>query len=90
MNAKQVAQAFAVLGVRERAFCRLAIYAGMRPGEIIALRRSDLRGNTITVDDRVYKGQSAEPKNRKHREVSLSPAVVTDLTAWKQFALDSE
>jgi integrase len=90
MSAVQVSQALAALDIRERAFCRLAIYAGIRPGEIIALRWSDLHGESITVDDRVYKGQSAEPKNRKPREVSLSPAVVRDLMLWKQFALDSD
>jgi integrase len=90
MSAEQVGLALSSLWVRERAFCRLAIYAGMRPGEIIALKWSDVKDDLLTVDDRVYKGVKDEPKNRKSRNASLSPSVLGDLKAWRKVALDSE
>ena len=76
-----------MLDIRERAFCCLAIYAGMRPGEIIALRWSDLRGGNALVDDRYYKGEQDDPKNRKARMVALSPAVQRDLAIWRAFVV---
>lgn len=90
MTAEEVKVMLSVLGVRERAFCRLAIYAGMRPGEIIALRWEDIQGTTVLIDDRVYKGVTDETKTRKVRKVGLSASVVKDLELWQKFALDSE
>lgn len=90
MTPEQVQHALEVLDVRERAFCRLAIYAGMRPGEIIALRWSDVEGDHALIDDRYYKGEQDKPKNRKARTVALSPAVRRDLSAWKSFAVSED
>jgi integrase len=87
MTPDQVQRALEVLDLRERTFCRLAIYAGMRPGEIIALRWSDIEDGCALVDDRFYKGEQGETKNRKPREVALSPAVQRDLAAWRSFAV---
>lgn len=90
MTADQVRQALACLDIRERAFCRLAIYAGMRPGEIIALRWSDIENGEALADDRFYKGVRDTTKNDKVRGVALSPSVTADLINWRAFALDSE
>jgi integrase len=90
MTPDQVAKALDVLDLRERTFCRLAIYAGMRPGEIIALRWSDIQEGHALVDDRFYKGQQSDPKNRKSRSVALSPAVQRDLEAWHAFAVSPD
>ena len=87
MTPEQVQQALDVLDLRERVFCRLAIYAGMRPGEIIALRWTDINGSLALVDDRFYKGVADDPKNRKARKVGLSPVVVRDLATWRAFAV---
>jgi len=87
MTPEEIQQALEVLDIRERAFCRLAIYAGMRPGEIIALRWSDIRGDHALVDDRYYKGEQGDPKNRKARFVALSPVVQRDLATWRAFAI---
>jgi integrase len=90
MTPDQVQRALEVLDLRERTFCRLAIYAGMRPGEIIALRWNDIREGHVLVDDRFYKGKQDDPKNRKSRIVALSPAVQRDLAAWRSFAVSDD
>ena len=90
MTPEQVQSALEVLDLRERVFCRLAIYAGMRPGEIIALRWSDIREGHALVDDRYYKGKQDDPKNRKSRIVALSPVVERDLAAWRSFAIGDD
>lgn len=89
MSADQVQRALAVLDLRERTFCRLAIYAGMRPGEIIALKWTDIKASSALVDDRFYKGVAGSTKNRRARTVALSPAVVADLEMWRALAIDS-
>ena len=86
MTAEQVVQAMDIMDIRERAFCRLAIFAGMRPGEIIALRWSDIHDGMALVDDRIYKGKQDTTKNSKSRAVALSPMVLRDLETWRHFA----
>lgn len=88
MTAGQVTQALAVLDLRERLFCRLAIYAGIRPGEIIALRWTDIDAGMARVDDRFYKGEGGTTKNRKPRMVALSASVQADLENWRPFSVD--
>lgn len=93
MTPDQVQAALACLDLRERLFCRFAVYAGMRPGEIIALRWSDINGTTALVDDRWYRGKQGTPKGRgtgKVRKVALSPAVVRDLLIWQNWRTESE
>lgn len=90
MTPEQVGQALAVLDLRERLFCRLAIFAGMRPGEIIALRWADIDTGMARVDDRYYKGQQGTTKNRKPRMVALSESVQRDLASWRPFAIRAD
>jgi len=79
-----------VLDIRERAFVRLAIVAGMRPGEICALTWKDIEGEKATVSKRVYRGIIDTTKNSECREVYLSPLIRRDLELWKEFALPGE
>lgn len=90
MTAEQAAAALAVLDLRERLFCRLAIFAGMRPGEIIALKWPDIEAGMARVDDRYYKGRQGTTKNRRPRMVALSASVQSDLKLWRAFAIDVE
>lgn len=90
MTVEQVKIAIAALDLRERAFCRLALFAGMRPGEIIALRWSDIDGSGALIDDRIYRGISDDPKNNKKRNAALATKVLADLHLWRQFAAESE
>lgn len=83
MSADQVTQAFAVLDLRERLVFRLAVLAGLRPGEIFALRQSRLTENSAQVQERIYRGRLDTPKTRKSvRMVALSASLQTDLRDW--------
>lgn len=90
MSPEQLHQALGVLDLRERTFCRLAIYGGMRPGEIIALRWTDIDSGMARVDDRYYKGKQGSTKNGKARMVALSASVQVDLELWQQFAITTD
>ncbi len=88
MTADDVRRALSVLDVRERCFYRLAVYAGMRPGEICGLKWADIdeHARTAVVDDRWYNGQPGTVKTGKPRVVALSDSVMTDLHVWHMLA----
>jgi integrase len=89
MTHEQVKQALETLDIRERAFVRLAVIAGMRPGEIVALKWDDVQGEKATVSKRVYRGVIDTTKNAESRDVYLSPSTRRDLELWRQFALEN-
>lgn len=44
---------------------RMAVFDGMRPGEILAVRLGRISLYSILIDRRVYKGDVDSPKGRK-------------------------
>jgi integrase len=74
-------------GDRWSALWRLAATTGMRRGELVALRWSDLEGadlvvrrNRVVVDHVVIEGT---PKNSRSRRIALDPATLTALSRWR-------
>jgi integrase len=74
--------------LREELISRLAIFEGMRPGEILALRWKVVRKYALTVEERVYKRVFDTPKNGKVREVALSDRTSELLKEWGDLAED--
>jgi len=76
------------LELRERLFCRFALFAGMRPGEIIGLRWTSFDDALARIDQRVYKGDVDRPKGRRGRNTSrvaaMPSSLLGDLKAWKE------
>jgi len=91
MTREDIAAALNCLDLRERLFVRFALFAGMRPGEIIALRWNAFDHTLARVEHRMYKGQSDRPKGRKGRNTSrtaaLGSGLMLDLAAWQEFSL---
>ena len=87
MSPEQIRLALAVLGLRDRLIFRLAVFDGMRPGEVLAIRLGNVSGNSLLVDQRVYKGMFDTPKGRKGKKTSriiaLSGGTVADLELWR-------
>jgi integrase len=54
LTAKEVKRVFEALELRERLIVKLAILAGMRPGEIFGLRRGRV-GECASIQERVYR-----------------------------------
>jgi len=77
-----------VFDLRERLIARLAIFEGMRPGEILALRWKSIVGDKIWVDQRVYKRVLNTPKNGKTREAAMSSGTLELLNEWAELAQD--
>ena len=68
LSTEEVILYLEVLDLRERLIARLAIFEGMRPGEIFALRWRSVRDEIIRVEQRVYKRLLDMPKSGKTRE----------------------
>jgi integrase len=75
-------------GLREKLIARLAIFEGMRPGEILALRWKSVAGEIIRVEERVYKRKFNTPKNGKTREGAISDGTLELLKEWAGLAQD--
>jgi integrase len=80
-----------VLGPRERLIFRMAVFDGMRPGEILAIRIGNISGESVLIDQRAYKGNIDTPKGRKgkrtSRTVGLSPGTIAELNVWRMLLL---
>jgi integrase len=83
MTLEEVNLAQTVLSLRERLIFKLGVIAGMRPGEIFALRRRSVQGIAADIRQRVYKGDLDTPKTSKSvRQAALANSVLEDLEAW--------
>jgi integrase len=71
------------LGQRDATLVVLLAYAGLRPGEALALRWADVRERTLLVHHAVSLGRIAPTKTRRSRTVRLPAPLASDLRAWR-------
>ena len=87
MTREQIIKALTVLDIRERLIFRLALFNGMRPGEVLAIRLLNIGEKSLYIDQRLYKGNLDTPKGRKgkrtDRTIGLSPGTVTEINLWR-------
>jgi integrase len=85
MSPDQIQNVFGILDIRERLITKLAVLAGMRPGEIFGLKWGDVDGNSLEVKRRVYEGVLDSPKSgRGFRTVGLGPSVAKDMGEYRK------
>jgi integrase len=85
MSIANIREALGGLEKREALICRLAILAGMRPGEIFALRWGRIGDAFAEVTERVYEGVLDTPKTDKSiRNAALTDGLVASLEEWRQ------
>jgi integrase len=91
LTIEEVKKVFNALGqLRERLIVKLAILAGMRPGEIFGLRRGGFGECVASIQQRVYRGKIDTPKTEKSvRIAALSSGLRLDLEAWLQSSPDT-
>jgi integrase len=92
MNATEVEMALNAVELREKVILHLAIFSGLRPGEILALQRCNVAadGSSVGIEQRVYRGDLDAPKNGKTRVVAVPPRAAAMLAEWLEAAVDSE
>ena len=84
MTVEEVRQLFSVLDVRERLIARLALLAGMRPGEIFGLKWARMEADYADIRQRVYRGDVDSPKSvRSVRYAALSDGLLISIDDWR-------
>ena len=84
MNREEVKKLLEVLDTRERLIAELAVVAGMRPGEILALTWGSLTGVMAEIRQRVYRGQVDSPKtHRSARAAALPDQLLKSIAEWR-------
>jgi integrase len=69
--------------LRSATLVSVLAYAGVRPGEALALTFGDLRQRTILVERAASLGEVKETKTGRLRSVRLLPPLAKDLSAWR-------
>jgi integrase len=88
MNIEEVRKLFGVLEVREQLIARLAVVAGMRPGEIFALKWERLEAEYADIRQRVYRGDIDSPKSTYSvRWAALSDGLLSAVREWRSVAI---
>ena len=90
MSAQQVELALGAVNFREKVILRLAVFAGMRPGELLAIQREHVKpdASVIEIRRRVYRGKFAAPKNGLVRTIAIPPSTAALLRDWIDKAVD--
>jgi hypothetical protein len=69
---------------------KLAVIAGMRPGEIFVLRWGRLTATAIDIRERVYKDDIDTPKTYgSMRKAALSAGSAAEIERWKKVSADT-
>jgi len=83
LTIEEVQSCVSVLELRELLIVKLAIFVGMRPGEIFGLKWRSLRGVYADISQRVYRGDIDTPKTvHSVRKAALPAAVLADIQTW--------
>jgi integrase len=69
--------------LRDATLVSVLAYAGLRPGEALALRWADIGDRTILVERAVSLGDFKATKTGQTRSVRLLPQLVADLRKWR-------
>ena len=89
MNIEEVRKLFGVLNVREQLIARLAVIAGMRPGEIFALTWQRLESEYADIRQRIYRGDIDSPKSTYSvRWAALSDGLLVAIEEWRSMSID--
>jgi integrase len=84
MSREDVVQFLAVLDLRERLISRLAIFAGMRPGEIFGLKWRHIAERNAVIEQRIYRGRVGTPKShRSVRTAAFTPKIVSEFEEYR-------
>jgi integrase len=90
MTIKEVQLCFGALDQRERLIAKLAILAGMRPGEIFALTWGRLTATHADIRQRVYRRKIDTPKtDNSTRHAALSEGLLAEIENWRMMAVET-
>ncbi len=79
MRGRRTRDATKVRQLSEACLVVLMAYAGLRPGEALALTWADIGTQALAIDKAVAVGEEAPTKTRRARSVPLTPLLAADL-----------
>jgi integrase len=83
LSPRQVEAIRRQLDIRDATLVSVMAYAGLRPGEALALKWSDIRERTILVERAASLGEVKSTKTGSVRAVKLVSPLAADLAKWK-------
>ena len=85
-------KALGAVEFREKVILHLAIFSGLRRGEMLAIQRQNVSpdGRCVEISQRVYRGDLDTPKGDETRSVSVPPRTAALLVEWLCAAVDPE
>jgi integrase len=87
VSPEKVEQIRAKFDAEGKAIVAVLAYSGMRPGELLSLRWSDIGKQTLRVEQGTDPdGTTKETKTGAHRSVVLLAPLAADLEAWRKSA----
>lgn len=90
MTLKEVQLCFAALERRELLIVKLAILAGLRPGEILGLTWGHLSDTHADIRQRVYRGRIDSPKTAHSlRKAALTEGLLEEIREWRSLSRDT-
>jgi integrase len=92
MTGKEAEQHINALDLRERVIDHLALFVGMRPGEILGLQRRHVSEDCreVVIEQRLYRGDIDTPKTTSSRRtVAIASETVRQLQEWMELVDDS-
>jgi integrase len=90
MSGEEVRAMLNVLGLREKLIVQLALFSGMRPGELLALQWKHVAEDHVQVVHRLYRGKLDRPKSeRSKRHVAMSSSTRELMHQWRRHQSDS-
>jgi integrase len=90
MTKEEVNKCLMILDFRERLIAMLAIFAGLRPGEIFGLTVGQVKETSVEIRQRVYRGKLDSPKTTKSkRNAAVGGRTRELLRQWLEFLPDA-
>jgi integrase len=93
MTVEEVNVALGAVEFREQILLHMAVFAGFRPGEMLALERRHVSedATVVRVEQRVYRGDIDDPKtDPSRREVAIPPRTAELLLEWMNTSVGPE
>ncbi|MGC1298674.1 MAG: tyrosine-type recombinase/integrase [Alloacidobacterium sp.] len=91
MTTQDIRRCIEVIDLRERIIVKLAVRAGMRPGEIFGLTWNRISTDHVEIVQRVYRGTVDTPKTHQSiRRAAIPVGLAADIAMWREFAADTK
>jgi integrase len=88
LTVEECRRLLSVLAGRDHLIVRMFIQLGLRPEEMFALRRDDVKGDQLRIDEALVEGESAPTKTEASDDyVYIPPDLAVELDGWMECSI---